>query len=99
GIYKGVDNLEPEEPDILAWWARLVGRDRYINVIHLLQEEAGLTFKEAKAWLLPRMYISRLAKDWECTEKNIYKLRSKASDKIETTDVMTKIPVRFYNIL
>ena len=88
-----------KKQDILSWWIGKIGKEEYMRIIYLLQEEANLSFKEARAWLLPHQFVKRLAALWGCSEENVYKLRRKAIDKIEMTEVMGKIPAAYYHIL
>jgi len=101
--HNGIETQDRE--DAISCWQRIIGKDNYIETAYLLQDEADLTFKEVKAWLLPDRFIRYLADDWSCTEENIYKLRRKAMDKIDATrtgeedGVLSKIPVNFYHVL
>jgi hypothetical protein len=93
-----------KKQDILSWWEGKIGRNEYIRVIYLLQDRAGLSFKEARAWLLPHQFVRRLSEDWNCTEENIYKFRRRAADKIRAAagtekNVLQDIPAAYYHIL
>jgi len=85
-------------------WAERSGRERYLAAIYLLQDRGRLSFKEARAWLLPSQFIRRLAAEWGCSEENIHNLRRRGSDKIRMTEndngesVLSEIPAYLYHI-
>jgi len=89
---------------ILSWWAEKAGKEEYLAAVYLLQDEAGLSFKEARAWLMPFQYVRKLAAEWKCSEENIHNLRRRGSDKIRKTEdrngegILSKIPAYLYHI-
>ena len=64
-------------------WPELVGVERYGYQIYRLQNEAGLTFKEARAVLTPRQKIRELAEEWGCSYENICNLIRCGIKKVE----------------
>ncbi|MCL2143061.1 MAG: hypothetical protein FWH44_02225 [Methanomassiliicoccaceae archaeon] len=88
--------------DILSWWAEKAGREEYLAAIFLLQDRAGLSFKEARAWLMPFQYVGKLAADWGCSEENVHNLRRRGSEKIRNAaggELLGKIPAYLYHII
>ena len=63
-------------------WAEHVGEEAYALAIYRLQNEADLSFKEARATLLPVQLIKPLAEEWGCSVENVYNLRRKGMDKV-----------------
>jgi len=96
--------VSQEEQSILSWWAEKAGKGDYLNAVYLLQDKAGLSFKEARAWLIPFQYVRKLAAEWNCSEENIHNLRRRGSDKIRKTNddngegILSKIPAHLYHI-
>ena len=96
--------VSEREQSILSWWAEKAGKEEYLRAVYLLQDEAGLSFKEARAWLIPFQYIRKLAAEWKCSEENIHNLRRRGSDKIGKAngrygnDVLGKIPAYLYHV-
>ena len=97
-------DVSDREQSILAWWAEKAGKEEYLKAVYLLQDEAGLSFKEVRAWLIPFQYIRKLAAEWKCSEENIHNLRRRGSDKIRRAgekygkEVLGKIPAYLYHI-
>ena len=89
---------------VISWWAEKAGKEEYLTAIYLLQDRAGLSFKEARAWLIPFQYVKKLAAEWRCSEENIHNLRRRGSDKIRRADdkggetVLSGIPAYLYHI-
>ncbi|MDR0334693.1 MAG: hypothetical protein LBH69_02265 [Methanomassiliicoccaceae archaeon] len=98
-------NVSDAEQSILSWWAEKAGKEEYLTAVYLLQDKAGLSFKEARAWLIPFQYIRKLAAEWKCSEENIHNLRRRGGDKIRKTgdncgeEVLCRIPAYLYHIL
>lgn len=63
-------------------WAEFIGVEKYAYQIYRLQNEAGLTFKEARAILTPHQGSKALAEEWGCTIENVYNLARKGREKV-----------------
>ena len=64
-------------------WIEFIGTERYACAIYRLQEEAGLTFKEARALLTPEQDDKDLAEMWGCSLENIYNLARRGREKVK----------------
>jgi len=63
-------------------WMEHIGEGTYALAVYRLQNEAGLTFKEARATLLPIQLIKVLAEEWGCSAENVYNLHRKGLEKV-----------------
>ena len=63
-------------------WPEYVGLEKYALAIYRLQNEAGLTFKEARAMLTPDEYDKDLMAEWGCSYENICNLSRKGHAKV-----------------
>ncbi|MCL1984254.1 MAG: hypothetical protein FWG58_02495 [Methanomassiliicoccaceae archaeon] len=66
-------------------WAEFIGIERYAYQIYRLQNEAGLSFKEARAVLTPPPLIKSLAKEWGCSYENVCNLGRRGRQKVNRT--------------
>jgi len=64
-------------------WKEYVGAEKYEHQIYRLQDEAGLTFKEARAVLTPYPVFEELTEEWGCTKENIFNLIRYGMKKVE----------------
>jgi len=64
-------------------WAEIVGAEKYALAIYRLQNEVGLTFREARALLTPIEGIKNLIVEWGCPFKDIYDLMEKGQAKLD----------------
>jgi hypothetical protein len=74
-------NLKVEERTRQTW-PEYIGLKKYAIAIYRLQEEADLTFKEARACLTPIQCVEGLAKEWGCSKENIYNLQRSGRRKV-----------------
>ncbi|MCL1905225.1 MAG: hypothetical protein FWG19_03790 [Methanomassiliicoccaceae archaeon] len=63
-------------------WAEFIGIERYAYQIYRLQNEAGLSFKEARVVLTPPPMIKALAKEWGCSYENVCNLGRRGRQKV-----------------
>ena len=63
-------------------WAEFIGAEKYALAIYRLQNEVGLTFKEARAMLTPSEFDIELTEEWGCSIENIYNLSRKGWAKL-----------------
>jgi len=63
-------------------WFSQVDKVELASLIYRLQDEVGLTFKEAYSILFPDEATPELAEKWKCTENNVLNLRRKGWAKI-----------------
>ena len=64
-------------------WPEYVGLEKYALAIYRLQNEAGLTFKEARAVLTPDEADEELREEWGCSIENVYNLARKGWAKLD----------------
>jgi len=64
-------------------WKEFVGNAKYEHQVYRLQDEAGLTFKEARAVLTPSQMFEDLTEEWGCSQENIYNLIRYGMKKVE----------------
>jgi len=64
-------------------WAEIVGAEKYALAIYRLQNEAGLTFKEARALLTPLQAMRNLTEEWNCSHEDIIALGEKGQAKLD----------------
>lgn len=83
----------------------MIGYDDFAVHAFCLQEQAGLTFKEACVALTPTEMFRDWADRWGCTMENVYNLSRKGQKKLrdrfgnDENRINELIPVRFYHIL
>jgi hypothetical protein len=63
-------------------WLGSMDKAELASLIFRLQDEVGLTFKEAYSVLTPFEATKELMKKWDCTDKNVLNLRRKGWNKI-----------------
>jgi len=63
-------------------WAEIVGVKDYALAIYRLQNEAGLTFREARAVLTPLQAVRNLMEEWNCSLDDIEDLVEKGREKL-----------------
>ena len=63
-------------------WPEHRGLEAYAVAIYRLQDEADLTFREARACLTPMQCVEALAKEWGCSKENIYNLQRSGRRKV-----------------
>ncbi|MCL1984690.1 MAG: hypothetical protein FWG58_04770 [Methanomassiliicoccaceae archaeon] len=86
-------------------WPEYISAEKYEHQIYRLQNEAGLSFKEARAVLTPPQMIKALAEEWGCSCENIYNLiryGMKKVDKIangEEDKIEDLVPTRMSYIM
>ena len=76
-IHTSKDDTRPKT------WAEFIGIERYEHAVYRLQDEIGLTFKEARVILTPHQEIAELAEKWGCSLENIYNLARSARKKVK----------------
>jgi len=85
-------------------WMEYIGEEAYALAIYRLQNEAGLSFKEARATLLPVLMAKTLAEEWGCSRENIYNMRRKGIEKIreatggDNKEIMRLMPLKMSHI-
>jgi len=63
-------------------WPEFIGLEKYAYQIYRLQEEAGLSFKEARAVLTPTQLTRSLAEEWECSYENVCNMSRRGIGKV-----------------
>ncbi|MCL2712669.1 MAG: hypothetical protein FWD37_05310 [Methanomassiliicoccaceae archaeon] len=79
---KAHENVAVPKKSTRPTWEEYVGIEKYALTMYMLQKEAGLSFKEARATLRPVQVMENLAKEWGCSEENIYNLRRRGIEKV-----------------
>jgi len=86
-------------------WPEFIGIEKYAYQIYRLQNEAGLSFKEARAVLTPQTLTRALAEEWGCSYENICNLARRGISKVSVAadgdreKILDLIPTRMsYNI-
>jgi len=86
-------------------WPEFIGIEKYAYQMYRLQNEAGLSFKEARAVLTPQTLTKELAKEWGCSYENICNLARRGLHKVsavtngEKDRILDLVPTRMsYNI-
>jgi len=86
-------------------WPEYIGLEKYALAVYRLLEEAGLTFREARACLTPLQCVEGLAKEWECSKENIYNLQRSGRRKVaeytngDEKNVQRLLPPKICHIL
>ena len=70
------------EQDGRQTWPEYIGLEKYAVATYRLQEEADLTFREARACLTPLQCVEGLAKEWGCSKENVYNLQRSGRRKV-----------------
>ena len=86
-------------------WPEFIGIEKYAYQIYRLQNEAGLSFKEARAVLTPQTLTRALAEEWGCSYENICNLARRGIHKVSVVTngdddkILDLIPTKMsYNI-
>jgi DNA-binding CsgD family transcriptional regulator len=65
--------------------------ERYKHCMYALQKKAGLTFREARAYLSRYRETSKsLADEWNTSVENVYNLIRKAHEKVDASGLTEK---------
>ncbi|MDR1404654.1 MAG: hypothetical protein LBJ20_03705 [Candidatus Methanoplasma sp.] len=68
-------------------WPNEIGIDRFSLHMFKLQDQAGLTFREAMAVLTHPGYTDELADKWGSTANNVRNLRRKGFEKVHASGI------------
>lgn len=66
-------------------WYQGASKEEFALSVYKLQEQCGLTFREAVAVLNPNAYFGDLAEHWNVTKEAVHNLNRRGWDKIWNT--------------